>query len=84
MGIGAKASLVSAVDVFMLRPLSYDEADRLTHGYSTAPARGWSFNSVSIPDFIDLRKQSQTMGIATYFPARHATKMHPVNTLTSG
>jgi len=67
LGIGANASLFSAVDVFMFRPLPYDEADRLTHVYSTVPARGWTYNSVSIPDFLDLREQSQTMDIATSY-----------------
>ena len=67
LGIGANASLFSAVDVFMFRPLPYDEADQLTHVYSTVPARGWSYNSVSIPDFVDLREQSRTMDIATVY-----------------
>jgi putative ABC transport system permease protein len=67
LGIGANASLFSAVDVFMFRPLPYDEAERLTHVYSTVPARGWTYNSVSIPDFLDLREQSQTMDIATSY-----------------
>ena len=67
LGIGANASIFSAVDVFMLRPLPYDEAERLTHVYSTVPARGWTYNSVSIPDFLDLREQSRTMDIATTY-----------------
>ena len=67
LGIGANATLFSAVDVFMFRPLPYDEADQLTHVYSTVPARGWNYNSVSIPDFVDLREQSQTMDIATNY-----------------
>ncbi len=67
LGIGANVSIFSAVDVFMLRPLPYDEADRLTHVYSTVPARGWSYNSVSIPDFVDFREQSQTMDISTVY-----------------
>jgi putative ABC transport system permease protein len=67
LGIGANASIFSAVDVFLFRPLPYDEADRLTHVYSTVPARGWTYNSVSIPDFLDLREQSRTMDIATTY-----------------
>ena len=67
LGIGANASIFSAVDVFLFRPLPYDEAERLTHVYSTVPARGWTYNSVSIPDFLDLREQSRTMDIATAY-----------------
>lgn len=67
LGIGANVTIFSAVDVFMLRPLPYPEADRLLHVYSTVPARGWTYNSVSIPDYLDLREQSRTMDIATNY-----------------
>ena len=54
-------SIFSPVDVFMFRPLPYPEADRLVHVYSTVPQRGWTYNSVSIPDFLDWREQSRTV-----------------------
>ena len=67
LGIGANVTIFSAVDVFMFRPLPYPEADRLLHVYSTVPARGWTYNSVSIPDFLDFREQSHTMDIAANY-----------------
>ncbi|KPJ91470.1 MAG: hypothetical protein AMS18_08645 [Gemmatimonas sp. SG8_17] len=67
LGIGANVTIFSAVDVFMFRPLPYPEANRLLHVYSTVPARGWTYNSVSIPDFLDFREQSRTMDIAANY-----------------
>ncbi len=67
LGIGANVTIFSAVDVFMFRPLPYPEADQLLHVYSTVPERGWTYNSVSIPDFLDIREQSGTMDVATTY-----------------
>jgi len=67
LGIGANVTIFSAVDVFMLRPLPYPNADRLVHVYSTVPERGWTYNSVSIPDFLDFREQSRTLDIAASY-----------------
>lgn len=67
LGIGANVTIFSAVDVFMFRPLPYPEAERLLHVYSTVPERGWTHNSVSIPDYLDFREQSRTMDVATTY-----------------
>ena len=67
LGIGANVTIFSAVDVFMFRPLPYPEADRLLHVYSTVPERGWTHNSVSIPDYLDFREQSRMMDVATTY-----------------
>jgi putative ABC transport system permease protein len=67
LGIGANVTIFSAVDVFMFRPLPYPDADRLVHVYSTVPERGWTYNVVSIPDYLDFREQSQTMDVATTY-----------------
>jgi putative ABC transport system permease protein len=67
LGIGANVTIFSAVDVFMFRPLPYPDAHRLLHVYSTVPERGWTHNSVSIPDYLDFREQSQTMDIAASY-----------------
>lgn len=65
LGIGANVSIFSAVDVFMIRPLPYEEPDRLLHVFSTVPERGWTNNVQSVPDFLDIREQSTTMNAAT-------------------
>jgi len=67
LGIGANVAIFSAVDVFMFRPLPYPNADRLVHVYSTVPARGWTYNVVSIPDYLDFREQSRTLDIGASY-----------------
>lgn len=64
IGIGANTAIFSAVDVFMLRPLPYPEANRLYTVWTTNQERGWSQTSFSVPDFLDLREESQTMDLA--------------------
>jgi putative ABC transport system permease protein len=67
LGIGANVAIFSAVDVFMVRPLPYPNADRLVHVYSTVAERAWTYNSVSIPDFLDFREQSRTLDVAASY-----------------
>lgn len=64
LGIGANATIFSAVDVFMFRPLPYPDSDRLYRLYTTNDERGWSTVGFSAPDLIDQRSQSETMEIA--------------------
>ena len=49
----------------MIRPLPYEEPERLLSVFSTVPERGWTNNVQSIPDFLDIREQSTTMNVAT-------------------
>ncbi|MFG1691288.1 ABC transporter permease, partial [Gemmatimonadota bacterium] len=64
IGIGANTAVFSAVDVFMLRPLPYPESDELHTVWVTNQDRGWTQVSFAVPDFLDLRDQSQTMQLA--------------------
>ena len=66
IGIGATTAIFSAVDVFMLRPLPYADADQLMKVYTSNEDRGWTSVSPSMPDYLDFREQSQTMDIAAY------------------
>ncbi|MCZ6918338.1 MAG: ABC transporter permease [Gemmatimonadetes bacterium] len=66
IGIGATTAIFSAVDVFMLRPLPYADADRLMKVYTSNEDRGWTTVNPSVPDYLDFREQSQTMDIAAY------------------
>ena len=67
LGIAANVTIFSAVDVFMLRPLPYPHAEQLVHVYSTVPERGWTYNVLSIPDFLDYREQSRTVDIGVSY-----------------
>jgi putative ABC transport system permease protein len=66
IGIGANAAIFSAVDVFMLRPLPYPDSHQLYRVFTTNHERGWTYVSYSVPDFLDLRERSRTMGVAAY------------------
>ncbi|HZD05155.1 MAG TPA: ABC transporter permease, partial [Longimicrobiales bacterium] len=64
VGIGANTSIFSAVDVFMLRPLPYPDSDELYALWTTNADRGWTEVTFSVPDFVDLRKESRAMDVA--------------------
>jgi putative ABC transport system permease protein len=64
IGIGANTSIFSGVDVFMLRPLPYPASENLHTVWLTNSDRGWQRASFSVPDFLDLREQSQTAQVA--------------------
>ncbi len=66
LGIGANASIFSAVDVLMLKPLPFPEADGLVKLEETNPERGFFGFNTSMPTVMDWRNESQTMEIAGY------------------
>ncbi len=66
IGIAANTAIFSVVDVFMLRPLPYPDSDRLHMLWLTNQDRGWNQASFTVPDFVDLRKESRTMELAAF------------------
>jgi putative ABC transport system permease protein len=68
LGIGANVSVFSLADVYLFRQLPYPEADRLVRVYKNMPERGFDYNEVSIPDFLDFRDASRTLEIAASYP----------------
>ena len=66
LGIGANASIFSAVDVFMLQPLPFPEADELVTLRETNPERGIFGSNTSMPTVMDWRTESRTMEIAGF------------------
>ena len=53
LGIGANAALFSAVNAILLRPLPYDDPDRLVVLWEKRPAEGVLDNVVAPADFVD-------------------------------
>ncbi|MGD2095504.1 MAG: ABC transporter permease [Phycisphaerales bacterium] len=69
IGIGANTSMFSVVNTVLLNPLPYPDLDRLVRVFETEPARERFRNPVSIPNFLDWQKQSQSfecLGLVNY------------------
>ncbi|MEZ5331900.1 MAG: ABC transporter permease [Thermoanaerobaculia bacterium] len=70
LGIGGTAGIFGVVDGVLLRPLPYDEPDRLVllFGAETGQRTGSSW--ASYPDFVDFREQATTLsGLAAWATA---------------
>src|SRR5687768_14351285 len=64
LGISVNTTIFSAVDVFLIRPLPYPDADRLLQVWTANQERGWQTASISPPDFLDWRSESRALDIA--------------------
>jgi len=71
LAIAVNVTMFAGVDILMLRPLPYPDADRLVQLWSSNPTRGWGESSVSVPDFQDWREQLRTVEVAGYTGASY-------------
>ena len=60
LGIGANTAIFSLVDAVVLRPLAFDETDRLMLVEQVSPVKGGDNVEVAPGNFIDLRDQSRS------------------------
>jgi putative ABC transport system permease protein len=66
LGVAVNVTLFAGVDILLLRPLDYPNTERLLQVWSDNKERGWSRNSISLPDFVDWRKESTSLSYAAY------------------
>jgi MacB-like periplasmic core domain len=62
LGIGANTALFSVVNGVLLRPLAFNEPERLGQLYEENREHSYFLNSVSAPNFLDWKNQSQLFG----------------------
>src|SRR5262245_44509468 len=60
LGIGANTIIFSAVNAVMLRPLPFEDPDRLVRFWETNPKRDITSFSASVPNYVDWKQQNRS------------------------
>jgi predicted permease len=60
LGVGATATIFSAVHAALIRPLPFENSHELVAVYSAIPAKGVSGANISYPDYVDWRDASKS------------------------
>ncbi len=63
LGIGATTAIFSVVNAVVLRPLPYDDADRVIAMANFYTRSGVRSTSISAPDFRDWREQNRSFDV---------------------
>jgi putative ABC transport system permease protein len=66
LGIAVNVTIFAGVDILLVRPVNYPNVDRMVQIWSDNTERGWDQSSISVPDFVDWRRESKTTTMAAY------------------
>ncbi len=61
LGIGANTAIFSVVNGLLLKPLPYDDGERLVQVFNTYPNMGLNYAGTSIPDYLDRKEQAAAL-----------------------
>ncbi|HET9483874.1 MAG TPA: ABC transporter permease [Xanthomonadales bacterium] len=61
LGIGANTAIFSVINGLLLKPLPYDDGERLVQVYNNYPKMGLDYAGTSIPDYLDRKTQADAL-----------------------
>ena len=67
LGIGATTAIFSVVNAVVLRPMPFDDPDRVMVVTNTNLKTGARNTTISGPDFFDWRAQNRSFEVLSYF-----------------
>src|SRR5262245_59222311 len=72
LGIGANSAIFSIINAILLKPLPFDNLDRIVVVWEKVPSQGAERNSASVANYLDWREQSnsfENLAIYTWWSA---------------
>ena len=72
LGVGATATIFSAVHATLIRPLPFDNPDELVAVYGAIPAKNVTGANVSYPDYVELARREQELRGARHLDVEFA------------
>lgn len=73
LGIGANTGVFSVVNGIILKPLPYNDPDRLVMIYVARPERGWTGGRMSQPDVRSVQSEARSIQAAAGYSATELT-----------